>query len=366
MKFTLVTSFYNGSKFVYSLYEEIKKQTYTNWEWIITDDFSTDDTKEKLLEISNSDRKVKYVNQEFKKQMFYNPQIFCENSDIIVQVDQDDWPLPKALEVYHHFFTKFPDTIAITCGGNCFLENGQEWMNFHNPDYSDKMNMTCGYLTYLRAWRNNPNIHFDFNPNNWMKYYYNDLAILCKLEEYGKILNLPRSLYYYNYINNSISHKGYENAQEAVDEGSKLIQKIILERKNKNIDTLNRYFEPIHKQSLCLMDHNLNNTNQQLKISYIDSNLDFRKSNLLRDLFFDHDLNINILEGDEDYAVFAVRSLKELESYIPNFLPSIKKIQVVIHNQHENSDRDLIIQKIESLFGYYYQSAYNTIINLVR
>lgn len=366
MKFTLVTSFYNGSKFVYSLYEEIKKQTYTNWEWIITDDFSTDDTKEKLIEISNLDRKVKYVNQEFKKQMFYNPQIFCENSDIIIQVDQDDWPLPKALEVYHYFFTKFPDTIAITCGGNSFLDESGEWMNFHNPDYSEKINMACGYLTYLRAWRNNPNIQYDFNPNNWMKYYYNDLAILCKLEESGKILNLPRSLYRYNYRHNSISHKEYEDPQDAVEEGTELIRKILSNRKNQNADTLNRYFESVHRESLCLMDHILNNVNEQLKICYIDKDLSFKKNEILKELFFDHDFNVNKLDGNEDYAIFVVRTLNDLEEQLPNFLPSIKKIQVIIWNQHENTDRDFIIQKIGSMFSYYYQSAYHTIINLVR
>lgn len=366
MKFTIVTSFYNGEAFIPVLYEKIKNQTYTNWEWIVTDDFSKDNTKEKLLQISDVDRKVKYVEQEFKKQMFYNPQIFCQNADIIMQADQDDWPLPKALEVYHYFFTKFPETIAITCAGNYFVEDTGNWMNFHSPDYSDKMNMTCGYLTYLRAWRNNPNLKYDFNPNNWMKYYYNDLAILCKLEELGKILNLPRSLYYYNYRYDSVSHKVYENPQEVVDEGSNLIEKILLERKNKNIDTINRYFESIHRESLCLMDHNLNNVNQQLKISYIDKNLDFKKSSILKELFFDHHLNINTLDGNEDYAVFVIRNLKELEESIPNFFSTIKKIQLVIWNQNENPDRDAIIQKISSMYPLYYQSAYHSIINLVR
>ena len=175
MKFTIVTSFYNGSKFVQNLYEKIKAQTYTNWEWVVTDDFSSDNAKDILLQICKNDRKVRYVEQKEKKEMFYNPQRFCRNAEIIVQADQDDYPLPKALEVYHHFFTKFPDTIAVTCCGNVFKDTG-EWMNLHNPNYIDKPNMACGYLTHLRAWRNNPNIDYDFNPGNWMKHYYNDLS----------------------------------------------------------------------------------------------------------------------------------------------------------------------------------------------
>jgi teichuronic acid biosynthesis glycosyltransferase TuaG len=76
MKFTIVTSFYEGSKFVLDLYNKIKLQTYTNWEWIVTDDFSSDNAKELLLELAKNDRKVKYVEQSSKKQMFYNPQLF--------------------------------------------------------------------------------------------------------------------------------------------------------------------------------------------------------------------------------------------------------------------------------------------------
>jgi teichuronic acid biosynthesis glycosyltransferase TuaG len=70
MKFTLTTSFYNGEQFVEQLYENILTQTYRNWEWVVTDDFSSDNTKEILLSICNKDRRVKYVEQSSKKEMF--------------------------------------------------------------------------------------------------------------------------------------------------------------------------------------------------------------------------------------------------------------------------------------------------------
>jgi glycosyltransferase involved in cell wall biosynthesis len=364
MKFTIVTSFYNGSKFIKNLYEKIKGQTYTNWEWIVTDDFSSDNGKELLLEISNGDRKVKYVEQNHKKEMFYNPQRFCRSSEIIIQVDQDDYPLPKALEVYHHFFIKFTDTIFITCCGNLFKENG-EWMNFHNPSYIDKMNMTCGYLTYLRAWRNNPNIEYDFNPNNWMKYYYNDLSIICTLEEQGKVLNLPRNLYYYNYREDSISHSVYGN--ESVYEGMELIKRINERRLDKDMDTLNRYFESIHLESLCLMDHHLNNSAEQLKISYIDYSIENKKKFLLKELFFDYDFNINKIDGDEDYVVFVIKNMQDLEKFLStNNLMEIKKIQVVIWNQCENPHTQNIINKLSSIYVIYYQSSYHCLINIIK
>lgn len=364
MKFTIVTSFYNGSKFVSNLYEKIKGQTYTNWEWVVTDDFSSDSSKELLIDISKKDRKVKYVEQNHKKEMFYNPQLFCRDAQIIIQADQDDYPLPKALEVYHHFFTKFPDTIMITSCGNVFKENG-DWMNFHNPNYIDKPNMTCGYLTHLRAWRNNPNINYDFNPGNWMKYYYNDLSIICTLEEQGKILNLPRNLYYYNYRNDSISHSVY--GRESIEEGSELIRKVNERRLDQNIDTLNRYFESIHSESVCLMDHHLNNSTEQLKISYIDCSIDHKKKPLLKELFFDHDFNINKIDGDEDYAVFAIRNMEDLERFFSTIeIATVKKVQLVILDQNNNPQAQEMINKISSVYPIYYHSSHHCLINIIK
>jgi len=366
MKFTIVTSFYNGAKFIPVLYEKIKSQTYSNWEWVVTDDFSSDNGKDLLIELSNIDRKIKYVQQGFKKEMFYNPQKFCKDAEIILQADQDDYPLPKALEVYHYFFTKFPDTRVITCASNMFSEsNGGAWMNFYNPDYSEINNMASGYLTCLRAWRNNPNENDDFNPNNWMKYYYNDLSIICTLEERGKVLNLPRNLYHYNYRPDSISHTVY--GQESVKEGEDLIKIVNSRRYNKDLDTLNRYFETIHSESLCFMDHNLNTVSTQQKISYIDKSISSKKASLLKELFFDHEINVNKLDGNEDCLIFVIKDLDNLEDFLSTSFDSLNKIQVIIWEQNSNTNKDIILQKITEKYpAYYYHSAHHTIINIVK
>lgn len=363
MKFTLVTSFHNGSKFIQNLWEKIQAQTYTNWEWVVTDDFSSDNGKEIILDLAKSNRKIKYVEQAFKKEMFYNPQKFCREAEVIMQLDQDDFPLPKALEVYHHFFTKFPDTILIASSANLFNETGG-WMNFHNPDFTEIKNMACGYLTTLRAWRNNPNINYDFNPGNWMKYYYNDLSIVCTLEEQGKVLNLPRSLYYYNYRTDSISRSF--SGEDVKKEGDDLIKIVNDRRLDKDMDTLNRHFESIHKESLCLMDHELNSTKEQLKFAYIDRELSFKKISLLKELFFDHDLNINTIDGNEDRVILVIKKLEDLDYLFSLNLTGVKKIQYVIWNQNENPCTQSALQKITERYPMYsYQAAYHMIINVM-
>jgi glycosyltransferase involved in cell wall biosynthesis len=46
IKFGLYTSFYNNEKFVNQSFDNIESINYENFEWHITDDFSSDNTKE--------------------------------------------------------------------------------------------------------------------------------------------------------------------------------------------------------------------------------------------------------------------------------------------------------------------------------
>ena len=49
MKFTIFSSFYNNIEYLPQVWEGIKTQTYTDWEWIISDDMSTDPQSEQIL-----------------------------------------------------------------------------------------------------------------------------------------------------------------------------------------------------------------------------------------------------------------------------------------------------------------------------
>jgi glycosyltransferase involved in cell wall biosynthesis len=368
MKFTLLTSFYNGENFIEQLYKKIKSQTYKNWEWVVTDDFSNDNGREKLLEISKNDRRVIYVEQYKKKEMFWNPQNFCKDSEIIVQLDQDDYPLPKALEVYHHFFTKFPEVILITCAGNMF-NDGDGWRCFYNLDYRNDNNMSCGKLTFLRAWRHNPNVKIDYNPNDWMRFYFNDLAIICKLEEMGKVLNLPRNLYFYNYRENSISHESTINRQEVNLENERLISEIKSRRHDEHIDTIVRYFDPIYDITHSFMSHDMTNSGEQIKISYHLKDITTTQKNLLKELFFDFDININKTDGNEDYLIWSVKDKSDIENFL-NFSnrDSVRNTQIVIHhfNDIDEGIRNEMLGMIKPHYPFFFQVDEHMTLTLLR
>ena len=51
LKLSLVTSCFNAEHFINELADTVISQSYDNWEWIVADDFSDDNTFQKLLEL---------------------------------------------------------------------------------------------------------------------------------------------------------------------------------------------------------------------------------------------------------------------------------------------------------------------------
>ena len=79
IKFGIYTSFYNCEKYVEDAFNNIESIDYNNFEWHITDDFSTDKTKNKVLErLSKSPikDKIRYFEQSIKKEMYWKPNNF--------------------------------------------------------------------------------------------------------------------------------------------------------------------------------------------------------------------------------------------------------------------------------------------------
>ena len=64
IKVSVVMPTYNGSKFIKRAVESILAQTYTNFEFIIVDDGSTDNTAQIIH--SYNDKRIKYIFQENK------------------------------------------------------------------------------------------------------------------------------------------------------------------------------------------------------------------------------------------------------------------------------------------------------------
>ncbi len=99
-RFTIFTPTYNRAYMLGNLYEGLKNQTFKDFEWLIVDDGSTDDTKE-LVEKFKSENKIdiNYIHKENGGKHTAN-NIGTENAkgELFFVVDSDDNILENALE----------------------------------------------------------------------------------------------------------------------------------------------------------------------------------------------------------------------------------------------------------------------------
>lgn len=61
IKFSIIVPCYNVARYINTCVDSVIKQTYTNWELILVDDESTDDTLGLLRDFSNMDSRIKVV-----------------------------------------------------------------------------------------------------------------------------------------------------------------------------------------------------------------------------------------------------------------------------------------------------------------
>jgi teichuronic acid biosynthesis glycosyltransferase TuaG len=60
---SIITPFYNASEFIEATSKSVLGQTFTDFEWLIIDDCSTDGSEDILREIASSDSRVRVIRQ---------------------------------------------------------------------------------------------------------------------------------------------------------------------------------------------------------------------------------------------------------------------------------------------------------------
>ena len=106
-KFTLFTPCYCSAKFIDRIKETLDKQTYRDFEWIVVNDASTDNTTELLQEyIKTVDFPVKFFDLKKNQMLAANWNLAVEHAEgeIFVVLGHDDVYLPKMLETYNSLY----------------------------------------------------------------------------------------------------------------------------------------------------------------------------------------------------------------------------------------------------------------------
>jgi len=359
MKFTIFTSFYNYLDNADKLVDSILSQTYKNWEWIISDDFS-DNPKviEKLRKITLLSPKIKLVLPTFKKEFYWNPPTSESTGDIFLVQDSDDFMHPKLLEVYKHNFNKFPDVQMIST--NSILRwhdvNGS-LHSFRHIKYGDKCNFIDKVANSVpgeynigdcRAWRNKIDL---FDPEKKWKFCAEDVCKTLINEEIGKLLYLPRTLHTYAHRENSISKTITDN-QEYLDEYLVMIVESSKRKNRKFLNSIEDFYDKSFDFTTPFYLSKLNLEEECCSIEFYSKEINPKVCESLKELYFDHDLNFEFTKN-VDYLIIQMNNDVDSD-YLHKRLKNKPKKQIIIETTPENHDLIGTILLVNSLsYGWF-------------
>lgn len=158
-KVSIITATYNSEKFISDLIKSILGQTYQNWEWIITDDCSSDSTFEILKDLQKKDCRIKI----FKNKINSGAAVSRNNSlkhalgDFVAFVDSDDIWMSNKLSMQIDFMLKNNVDFSFTAysvidesgrGKNIYIDKDNKKKSFN---YNDMLNKraTLGCSTVI-------------------------------------------------------------------------------------------------------------------------------------------------------------------------------------------------------------------------
>lgn len=107
-KISIITPCFNAQKYIAQTYDSIKSQSYENWEWVIVDDHSTDESLEILQNISKTDQRVRvFTNiQNSGAAVTRNNCLNNSTGDYVAFLDVDDFWAANKLEDQLEFMQK--------------------------------------------------------------------------------------------------------------------------------------------------------------------------------------------------------------------------------------------------------------------
>lgn len=387
MKISVLTPSYNDGISITKTLDSLKNQTYTDWESIIIDDGSTDDTK-KIIEdykkVNNLENKIKYIYQENKDQLnallnglqhvkgdyifilhsddllpssdFFekcvnimekNPQYDALVGDLVI-IDENDvenncWKANKyevndvtpakliltyGANIYGDFFFHKKETFITKVKENYLYWNTPMWLDLNNVvQMLNVKNVEFPILKYrVHAGNYINNEIGKFNVLN------GELRTLTKVMKFYEIENFNSQSFIYNFLRKPIIRKLklYNNYKVKYKKKETENKYIIIKKAIEN------YYGNSYKENL-----------------FLDSILGFYEKKVDREIVLDNLENVDIYKG-KDIRIFTKKLLnKELDDFYINFMNEMKKgFSKIIVYKNEDIEKANNLIKFMCLYPY--------------
>ncbi len=136
-KVSIVLPTHNGEKFIEKAIQSVFDQSFSDWELIVINDASTDETPNMIKKLSQQDSRVVYFRNEKNLgiQKSLNKGLREAKGEYIARIDDDDEWLDKTkLQNQVEFLDKNPDYVLVGTDVVVVSESGKELFRYLNPE----------------------------------------------------------------------------------------------------------------------------------------------------------------------------------------------------------------------------------------
>jgi len=196
--FSVLIAQYNNGKYLQEAINSVKAQTYTNWEIILVDDASTDNSKE-LYKLYEDDPRIKIFYNEVNRGCGYTKRRCVELAigEICGFLDPDDLITPNALETMVNLHSQNEQASLIYSNYIQTDENLKKRKKFgpHPLLGFDYLTSHTGYISHFATFKRNS--YFKTQGIDAKYKLAVDQDLYYKLEEVGSVIYTNSYLYIY-------------------------------------------------------------------------------------------------------------------------------------------------------------------------
>jgi glycosyltransferase involved in cell wall biosynthesis len=195
-KVSVVMSVYNSARYLRESIDSILNQTFTNFEFIIIDDASSDSSWNILAEYAHRERRMKLFknNENIGLTKSLNKALKLAQGEYVARQDADDVSLPERFQKQVELLDKSPEVVLVSCNINLIDAQGR---------YIEKQQRACDrdlipwYLLFYNHLAGHSQVMFrqkpveDLGGYSAHYRYSQDYELWSRLVKVGDIAILP-------------------------------------------------------------------------------------------------------------------------------------------------------------------------------
>jgi glycosyltransferase involved in cell wall biosynthesis len=196
-KLSVVMSVYNGERYLDECMQSILQQSFTNFEFIVINDGSTDNSLEILKRYQNSDSRICIINQSNAGlSTSLNRGIAIAKGTFIARMDADDISYPTRFEEQVKLLEH--DSECVICGTQADIMDKKGDIIYStnletNWEDIEKKLPSNPFVHFLTMFRNEP-FYKAGGYNEKIKHHFEDVLLWNKMALHGKLRNIDSVL----------------------------------------------------------------------------------------------------------------------------------------------------------------------------